>query len=221
MNSAHDMGGMHGLGPIVPDPDEHPFHHDWEGRVLACFLAMAAWGKWNIDRGRFFRESIPGPRYLNISYFEIWLDALIGLAADAGLASEAELTSGHAEPGGEVRTPRFTADKVAPGLRRGGSTRRDDVDFAARFAPGDTVRARNMNPHGHTRLPRYVRGRHGVIDRVHGDFVLPDSNADLAGEDPQTVYSVAFTAGELWGDDAPHPADKVFVDMWDTYLEPA
>jgi nitrile hydratase len=60
-----------------------------------------------------------------------------------------------------------------------------------------------------------------VIDRVHGDFVLPDSNADLAGEDPQTVYSVAFTAGELWGDDAPHPADKVFVDMWDTYLEPA
>ncbi len=221
MNSAHDMGGMHGLGPIVPDPDEHPFHHDWEGRVLACFLAMGAWGKWNIDRGRFFRESVPGPRYLNISYFEIWLDGLIGLTADAGLASVEELASGHAEPDAEVRTPAFTADKVAPALRRGGSARRDDANFNARFTPGDPVRARNMNPRGHTRLPRYVRGRHGVVDRVHGDFVFPDSNADLAGEAPQTVYSVCFTARELWGDDARHAGDKVFVDMWDSYLEPA
>jgi nitrile hydratase len=78
-----------------------------------------------------------------------------------------------------------------------------------------------MHPRGHTRLPRYVRGRQGVIDRVHGTFVFPDSNANLAGEDPQTIYSVCFTAGELWGEDAPHPGDKIFVDMWDSYLEPA
>lgn len=220
MNSAHDMGGMHGMGPIVPDSDEHPFHHDWEGRVLACFLAMGAWGKWNIDRGRFFRESVPGPRYLSISYFEIWLDGLIGLIADAGLAGEEELVSGQAEAGGEVRTPSLTAEKVPPAMRRGGSARRDEVDFAGRFSAGDKVHARNMNPHGHTRLPRYVRGHNGVIDRVHGVFVLPDSNAELAGEAPQTVYSVCFTARELWGDDAPHPGDKVFVDMWDSYLEP-
>ena len=216
MNSAHDIGGMHGMGPIVPDADEHPFHHDWEGRMLACFLAMGAWGKWNIDRGRLFRERVPGPRYLNISYF-----ALIGLAADGGLATEEELTSGHAEPDAEVRTPAITADKVAPALDRGSSARRGEVEFAARFSAGDKVHARNINPHGHTRLPRYVRGHNGVVDRVHGVFVLPDSNADLAGEAPQTVYSVCFTAAELWGDDAPHPADKVFVDMWDTYLEPA
>ncbi len=221
MNSAHDMGGMHGMGPIVTEVDEPVFHHDWESRVLACFLAMGAWGKWNIDRGRWFRESIPGPRYLNITYYEIWLDALIALAADAGLASETELTSGHADPGAEKRTPGFTADKVAPALDRGGTARRDEANFNARFTAGEQVRARNINPKGHTRLPRYVRGHHGVIDRVHGDFVFPDSNAALAGETPQTVYSVAFTAAELWGDDAPHPNDKVFVDMWDSYLEPA
>lgn len=221
MNGAHDMGGMHGLGRVTPEADEPVFHHNWEGRMLACNLAMGAWGKWNIDRGRFFRESIPGPRYLNSSYYEIWLDGLIGLTTDAGLATEEELVSGRADADAEVRTPRFTAEKVAPALCRGGSARRDDTDFNARFSPGDPVRARNINPRGHTRLPRYVRGHHGVIDRVHGVFVFPDSNAHLKGEAPQTVYSVCFTAAELWGDDAPHPADKVFVDMWDSYLEPA
>lgn len=220
MNSAHDMGGMHGMGPVVPDADEHPFHHDWEGRVLACFLAMGAWGKWNIDRGRFFRESVPGPRYLNITYFEIWLDGLIGLITDAGLASAQELVSGHADASAETRTPTLTAEKVPPAMRRGGSARRDDGEYAGRFSAGDTVHTRNMNPHGHTRLPRYVRGHSGVVDRVHGVFVFPDSNAELTGEAPQTVYSVCFTAAELWGDDAPHPADKVFVDVWDSYLEP-
>ena len=221
MNSAHDMGGMHGMGPVVPEPDYHPFHHEWEGRAFACFLAMGVWGKWNIDRGRFFRESIPGPRYLNITYFEIWLDALIGLAADAGLATAEETVGGHAEPGAEKRTPSLTADKIPPAMRRGASTQREESDVPARFSPGDGVHARNINPHGHTRLPRYVRGRSGIIDRIHGVFVLPDSNANFDGEAPQTVYSVCFTAGELWGDDAAHPADKVYVDMWDSYLEPA
>ena len=221
MNSAHDMGGMHGMGPIVPDPDEHPFHYEWEGRVLACFLAMGAWGKWNIDRGRLYRERVPGPRYLNITYFEIWLDALIALAADAGLATAEETKSGRPDPGAERRTPTLTAEKVAPAVRRGGSTRRDKSEVAARFTPGDKVQARNINPRGHTRLPRYVRGHRGVIDRLHGTFVLPDTNADLAGEHPQPVYSVRFTAQELWGDDAANPDDKVYVDMWDCYLEPA
>lgn len=220
MNSAHDMGGMHGMGPIVPEADYQPFHHEWEGRVLALFLAMGAWGKWNIDRGRLFRESVPGPRYLNITYFEIWLDALIALAADADLATIEESNSGQADPGAEKRVPGLTAEKVVPAMRRGGSTRREESEIAARFVPGDDVQARNMSPHGHTRLPRYVRGRRGVIDRVHGSFVLPDTNAALAGEHPQPVYSVRFTARELWGDDAPHPADKIYVDMWDTYLEP-
>ena len=221
MNSAHDLGGMHGMGPVVIEPNEPVFHHNWEARAFACNMAMGAWGKWNIDRGRWFRERIPGPRYLTNSYYENWLDGLIALASDAGLATFDELTRGRADPDAEKSEPQFTADKVAPAMRRGGSTRRPDASFNARFAPGAKVRARNRNPSGHIRLPRYVRGHIGVIDRVHGDFVLPDSNAALAGEQPQTVYSVAFTAGELWGEDAPHPADKVYVDLWDSYLESA
>ena len=221
MNSAHDMGGMHGMGPIMPEPDYEPFHHEWEGRVLACFLAMGAWGRWNIDRGRLFRERVPGPRYLNITYFEIWLDALIALAADAGLATIEETNSGHVDSKAEKHTPLLTAEKVPPAMRRGGSTRRDESEVAARFTPGDKVQARNLHPRGHTRLPRYVRGHRGVIDRLHGTFVFPDTNADLVGEHPQPVYSVRFTAQELWGDDAANPHDKVYVDMWDSYLEPA
>jgi len=219
MNGVHDMGGMHGFGPIITEANEPVFHHDWEGHAIACVLAMGAWGKWNLDRSRFFRESIPGPRYLNSSYYEIWLNGLIAMAADAGFLSFEELASGHAEPGKEKRTPGFTADKVIAAMRRGGSARRADANFTARFAPGDKVCARNMNPRGHTRLPRYVRGRCGVVDRVHGDFVFPDSNAHFKGETPQTVYSVRFTAAELWGADAAHPDDKVYVDMWDSYLE--
>ncbi len=221
MNSAHDMGGMHGMGPVQPETDEPVFHDEWEGRVLACFFAMNAWQKWNIDRGRWFRERMPGPQYLNSSYYEIWLDALTRLTADGGLATEEELASGHAAPDAERRIPTFTAEKVAPALRRGGSARRDGEPAEARFATGDTVRARNIHPSSHTRLPRYVRGRKGVIDRIHGVFVFPDTNASLAGEDPQVIYSVRFTAAELWGEDAPNPTDKILVDLWDSYLEPA
>jgi len=221
MNSAHDMGGMHGMGPVMPESDEPVFHAEWEGRVLACFFAMNAWQRWNIDRGRWFRELTPGPQYLNSTYYEIWLDALARLAADAGLVTEDELAAGHPAPDTEPRVPTFTKEKVAPALRRGGSARRDTGPGDARFAPGESVRARNIHPRTHTRLPRYVRGRKGVVDRVHGVFVFPDSNASLAGEDPQMIYSVRFTAAELWGEDAPNPEDKIFVDLWDSYLEPA
>jgi len=221
MNSAHDMGGMHGMGPVVREADEPVFHAEWEGRVLACFFAMNAWQKWNIDRGRWFRERMPGPQYLNSSYYEIWLDALTRLTADGELATEAELTSGRVAPSAEIRTPTFTAEKVAPALRRGGTARRDEGSCEARFAPGDMVRARNVHPQTHTRLPRYARGREGAIDRIQGVFVFPDTNASLAGEDPQVIYSVRFTAAELWGEDVPNPGDKIFVDLWDSYLEPA
>ena len=214
------MGGMHGMGPIVREDDEPVFHGDWEGRVLAMFLASSAWGGWNIDRGRFFRESIPGPRYLNITYYEIWLDALIGLLADAELAAEAELASGDRDPAADVRTPGFTAEKVPGVLSSGGSTRRETAEVAPRFVAGDRVVTHNDHPATHTRLPRYARGRVGVVDRDHGIFVLPDTNANRAGETPQHVYSVRFDARELWGD-AAGANDAVYIDLWDNYLEHA
>ena len=107
-----------------------------------------------------------------------------------------------------------------PELVAKGTPASRNTPAAPRFHVGQRVRARNINPTGHTRLPRYARGKFGIVDRDHGVFVFPDSNAHFLGEMPQHVYSVRFTARELWGEQA-KPKDTVMVAMWDDYLEPA
>jgi nitrile hydratase subunit beta len=109
-------------------------------------------------------------------------------------------------------------DGVLP-LVSGGTVAERKVDIAASFKAGQQVRARNVNPVGHTRLPRYARGKLGTVDRDHGVFVFPDTNAQFSGEKPQHVYSVRFSARELWGQQAPQQ-DCVHLDLWDDYLEP-
>ncbi len=113
----------------------------------------------------------------------------------------------------------LTADMV-PGLVATGASARVDEDVPARFKVGDRVRARNLNPLGHTRLPRYIRGHVGVVQHHHGVFVYPDTAAHGAGEKPQNVYSVRFEAKELWGDAAPGK-DALYIDLWDDYIDPA
>jgi hypothetical protein len=200
VNGAHDMGGMHGFGPVVAEADEPYFHDEWEKRVLALVLAMGASGRWNIDGSRFARENREPSDYLSKSYYEIWLAGLETLVAQ------------HAsEPGRVLR-----AADVPATLARGGPTVRSSPQ-PARFAVGDRVRTVNINPLGHTRLPRYVRGRAGVIERVHGCHVFPDSNAHGRGEDPQWLYTVRFEATELFGPDA-DPRSSVSVDAFEPYL---
>ena len=114
--------------------------------------------------------------------------------------------------------PVLRADQVEATLRRGHSTR-VAVEITARFEPGDVVRAKNINPRGHTRLPRYARGRIGVVARDHGVFVFPDSSAAGQGEQPQHLYSVRFAARELWGEDA-RSGESVLIDLFEDYLEP-
>ena len=113
--------------------------------------------------------------------------------------------------------PASAVEKI---VMEGGSARRDVADAQARFKPGDAVVARNIHPVGHTRLPRYARGKRGVVDRVHGVFVFPDTNAMGQGEQPHTLYSVCFAGDELWGADG-HPRDRCYIDLWDRYLDPA
>ena len=110
--------------------------------------------------------------------------------------------------------------ELARHLIADGRTAKRDVAPPAKFKPGDKVIARNMHPTGHTRIPRYVRGRRGVVDRDHGVFVFPDTNAELTGETPQHVYSVRFSACELWGPQAP-AHDVLYIDLWDNYLDRA
>jgi nitrile hydratase subunit beta len=219
MNSVHDMGGMHGMGPIQNEKDEPVFHERWEARTFALTLVMAAWRKWTLDGSRHERELIPAAEYLRMSYYEKWLAALVELLVKSNLVTGAEVESGKAAPSSPKAIPPLTADKVLPLVARGQPASRD-VALVPRFQLGQRVRARNIHPTGHTRLPRYTRGKLGTIDRDHGVFVFPDTNAHFLGEKPQHVYSVRFAASELWGDQAA-PRDAVCVDMWDDYLEPA
>ena len=219
MNGVHDMGGMHGLGPIAPEMDEPRFHAPWEARALALTLAAGAWGRWTIDRSRHQRERIPGPDYLAMGYYEKWITALIELMVQTGLVTREELVCGQAAPDAPKLTPPLLADRVPAVLAKGGPTERETAR-APRFEVDDLVRARNINPTGHTRLPRYARGHAGVISRRHGAHVFPDANAHGQGEQPQPLYQVRFEAHELWGDDA-KGRGAVYLDLWEDYLEPA
>jgi nitrile hydratase beta subunit len=222
MNGAHDLGGDHGHGPIAPDPNEPLFRGEWERRCFAITLAMGFTGQWNIDQARFARESMRPGRYLETSYYEHWLHGLEVLLSERDLVSPEEIAAG-APAAPSKPLPRILAgDAVAQALAKGGSARRepDAATPPAMFKPGDIVRAKTINPPTHTRLPRYARGRRGVIARTHGLFVYPDTHAANAYEAPGWLHAVRFEAQELWGPDA-EPGVATYIDLWDAYLEPA
>ena len=219
MNSVHDMGGMHGMGPVQYENNEPVFHERWEATAYALNRAMAAWGKWNIDTARYQIELIPPADYLRMSYYEKWFTRLVELVVQSGLVTRAEVGSGQPAPNSPKATPALVTEMVPGTLSRGIATSQD-ASVTACFKVGERVRARNIHPSGHTRLPRYARGRVGVIVRDHGVYNFPDTNAHFLGEKRQHVYSVRFTARELWGEKA-SGRDSVYIDMWDDYLERA
>jgi nitrile hydratase beta subunit len=219
MNGAHDMGGVHGFGAVLPEPDEPVFHANWERRVHALVLAMGATGQWTLDAFRFACENRPPTEYLSKSYYQVWLAGLEHLLAERGLVAPDELTAGRSlRPAKAVK--RTLAARDTAGLLKRGRPSHREAPRPARFQVGDQVRATNMHPVTHTRLPRYVRGHTGTITRAHGCHVFPDSNAHGHGEDPQWLYTVAFPGRELWGA-AADPTVTVSVDAFEPYLEPA
>ena len=219
MNGPHDLGGSHGFGPVAPEPGEPLFHHPWERRAFALVLAMGATGAWNIDTSRHARERIPPADYLRSPYYAIWLKGMERLLVEMGLVGEDELSAGRAlrPPAALPRRP--AAEAVLAILAKGAPTEREPV-VPPRFRTGDLVRARLMNQAGHTRLPRYLRGRPGRIERVFGAHVFPDRNAHGEAGDPEWLYSVAFAAADIWGPEA-RRGDEVLADLWEPYLEPA
>ncbi len=222
MNGAHDLGGMHGLGPINPEPEaEEPvFHTDWEKRVFGLTLAAAVPGKWNIDMSRYARERQHPVDYLRHTYYENWLAGLEKLLVEAELVNPEELKTGKpAGPADEsirqrVLEPKEVAETIAKGSP-GAMT----IRTPPRFKSGEIVRTVNRHPIGHTREPRYVRGRMGVIHEYHGAHVFPDRNAE-GSKEGRHLYSVRFTAKALWGRSA-SGRNAVYVDLWEDYLEPA
>jgi nitrile hydratase subunit beta len=218
MDGAQDMGGVEGFGPVQPEPDEPVFHGEWERRAFALTLAMSRPGGWNIDMSRFARENRPHDDYLSKSYYQIWLAGLEKLMIERGFVSEEELAKGQPlQPPKPIQNKLSSADVKAM-LHRGGPTERDPT-APARYKIGDHVRMKTINPPTHTRLPRYVRGRAGTIELLHGCHVFPDTNSLGQGENPQWLYTVKFAGTELWGADA-DPTASVSVDAWESYLEP-
>jgi nitrile hydratase subunit beta len=221
MDGIHDLGGMHGFGPVVPEPDEPVFHADWERRVFGLTFSTGC----TVDEFRHGIEQMDPAEYLNSSYYEHWLVTIEKNLLDKGRITAEEL---------DARTRHFQEHPQAQ------PTRREDPQLARRFlegikignpsvrAPavpprfqvGDRVVARNTHPHGHTRLPRYVRGKRGTIHAHYGTHLTPDTNAHGLGEQPQPVYNVRFDARELWGDSA-EERQVLHIDLWESYLEPA
>lgn len=217
MNGVHDMGGQQGMGPVAYEKNEPVFHAAWEGRIYALNRAMRAWRKWSLDTDRHALELIPPAEYLRMSYYERWLYRLEVQVVQYGIVSAAEMKTGRADPGSPKASPALTLATSDRWLNRGIASS-DDPKVRPLFKVRQRVRARNINPPGHTRLPRYARGRAGVIVRDHGVYLFPDTNAHFQGEKRQHVYSVRFTAQELWGEHA-SPRDSVHLDLWDDYLE--
>jgi nitrile hydratase beta subunit len=228
MNGIHDLGGMHGFGPVTVEADEPVFHADWEKTVFAGFAQLAGQGLFNLDEFRHAIERMGNARYLTSSYYEHWLSAYETLLVEKGIVDGEELrrrASQLSEDPESIPRPQPQGDeRLAPRVRtliqRGASTARR-VEAPPRFRVGDRVVTRVTNPRGHTRLPRYIRGKRGTVEMVHGAFVLPDTNSRLEGENPQYVYSVRFEADEVWGEHADGGRSAIYVDLWESYLEPA
>jgi len=219
MNGPHDMGGMQCYGSVDPEHDEPIFHGDWEKRAMAMTVGMGFAGKWNLDVSRFARESLSPDFYLTKSYYQIWLAGLQNLMLERGMVTENEIATGKLEiPGIEVK--RVVSSEEMPGALLAGAPVDRDAILEPGFAIGERVRALNINPQGHTRLPRYVRGKIGEIKSVQGCHVFPDSNARGDGENPEWLYSIAFDAQELFGPDA-EEGNVIMVDCWGAYLEHA
>ncbi len=225
MNGIHDMGGMHGLGPIEPEANEPVFHHEWERRTFAMTVAAGYLGKWNLDMSRSAREQMPADEYLTTSYYEHWLWGLELLLSQNGLVKPEEIADRMRDPRSPPHIAPTAGARVLKSVDvqrvlRDPRSARVDTDVPPRFKPGDRVRARNLNPIGHTRLPRYCRGKWGVVHCDQGVWVFPDTHALAHDKKPQRVYSVRFAAPELWGPGA-SASHFVYVDLWDDYLDPA
>jgi nitrile hydratase len=210
MNSVHDMGGMDGFGPIARETNEPVFHAEWERRMFALSFGICTAVPIEDDHLRREIESLHPVAYLKASYYELWYRAFTAILRRRGVLDAR---------GPIGLEPPLTAAHVWPSILGGAQKRMPAEGIVARFAVGDAVTARNIHPTGHTRLPRYARGKSGTIHAIRGVFSFADSNARGDGLCPQYLYTVGFTAAALWGEGG--GKHTILLDLWDNYLDPA
>ena len=223
MNGVHDLGGTHGFPELGYEHDEPVFHHAWERRCFALNFCADALGRWNLDTWRHAVERMDPVEYLRTSYYEHWLHAMETLLIERGLLTREELEArlgGDSTPAAPApgQPAALAASEVEAALFRGEPACRD-IERPARFRRGEAVRTANINPAGHTRLPRYARAKRGIVRADRGVHLFPDRRAAGEDEAAERLYNVEFRASELWGDEAP-PRDTVRLDLWESYLEP-
>ena len=219
MDGVHDMGGMDGFGPVMPERNEPVFHDPWEGRMLAMSRAMGSAAGWTIDMQRYSRERVTPHLYLEATYYQRWCLAFRGLLLERGLVDADEIAAGHAlRPGKPLERGPFRLADVPKVMSRVNFER--PAAAPARYKVGDRVRAKNIHPRTHTRLPRYARGHVGTVERIEGCHVFPDTAARGEGERPEWLYTVVFDGRDLWGADA-DPTVKVSIEAFEPYLDPA
>ena len=215
MDGAHDMGGMQGFGPVVPDGAV--FHADWEPRLFAL-TRVARQAGITAGHTRAVIESMPPAEYLGASYYERWLWGLEHRLVLAGTLTHEDVDAALARVDGEAlpeRSDPELARATVETQRRGARLARA---AGARFGVGERVRVRRMRPEGHTRCPRYVRGAGGVVERVHGDDLMADAKARGEDSPVEAQYAVRFASGDLFGPGA-EPPFSVLVDLSESYLE--
>ena len=224
MDGIHDLGGMDGFGPVERDDDEPLFHAEWEAKVFALAGLLATNGL--IPSGDAFRhgiERIDPVAYLTHGYYGRWLAGIEGVLGDVELVSSEDRRWAVEAIDPAVRlvpiqglNPPWAGARSSNEARESGDRRA--LATAPRFKTGQTVQTRGYASPGHTRLPRYARGKTGVIHKLNGGWVFPDSNAHGQGEDPQHLYTVAFSGAELWGADGDQNL-AVYLDLFEPYLQ--
>ena len=219
MNSIHDLGGMENVGVLDIEANEPVFHHDWERKVFTFALSLIGARYFGLDEVRHAVERMPPADYLLAPYYETWLYGMTSLLVEKNVLTREELATGRSlRPDNGNLLPAFPPQMAGYIMTQPIPTM-VDVNVPARFKPGDDVVARNFHPTTHTRLPRYARGKRGVVEEVYGIFPFSDAVAHGGPDRPQHVYSVSFTARELWGDDAA-AGDTVSMDLFEDYLDP-
>jgi nitrile hydratase len=211
VDGIHDMGGMHGFGPVAPEPDEPVFHAPWEGRTFGLMVVTGAIGLRSGGlRPRI--EALPPATYLASSYYERWAAAVGAALVEAGTLTRDEIEARAATAGAEPTRSEGANPELVAALPRflDSPQPTSGVPVASAFAVGDRVTVRRMAPAAHHRCPRYVRGATGTVTSVAGGWPHPGDDT------PEAVCTVRFAMSDLWGADA-EPGD-LYIDLWERYL---
>ncbi len=219
MDGVHDLGGKQGFGPVDVDEKEAPFHADWEGRMWA--IAQCGLGRdgWTIDWWRHCRELIDPVDYLSRPYFDSWMQAYTAAYIDSNTMTLDEIVNAHSSTPTVQPPAAVNASQVLKDVQSQATSFERPLDTPQAFNVGECISTKQLTTTHHTRLPAYARGKPGIIHAYHGTHIFADTGAQ-GSEHPEHIYSVVFEARDLWPE-ARHKKDRVFLDLWESYLEPA